>query len=75
MNTYDRRAGELLALAIAEGIDLPMPVDEIIAWEDAGHAIDLVTGEILLNADSVRIAPTVAGEATAFLLELEEVTT
>ena len=52
---------------------MPMPVEEIIAWEDAGHVIDLVTGEILLNADSVRIEPTIIGEATAIVLSTDEV--
>jgi len=73
MSGYDTRAGELMALALAEGIDLPMPAEEIIAWEDAGHVIDLVTGEILLNADSVRIEPTIIGEATAIVLSTDEV--
>lgn len=67
----DTRAGELLALAIAEGIDLPMPVEEIIAWEDAGHVIDLLTGDILLNSADVRIEPTVVGEAWSIVDTLE----
>lgn len=70
MTTYDTRAGELLALAIAEGIDLPMTVDEIIAAEDAGYIVDLLTGEMLVN---VTPWPTVAGEATAMLLDIDEV--
>lgn len=71
MTTYDCRAGELLALAIAEGIDLPMTVDEIIQLEDAGHIVDLLTGDILLNADSVRIEPTIVAEAWSIIDALE----
>lgn len=48
-DNYDTRAGELLALAIAEGIDLPMTVDEIIRWEDAGYVVDLSSGEVWHN--------------------------
>lgn len=66
--TIDTRAGELLALAIAEGIDLPMSVDEIIALEDAGHIVDLLTGEVLT---SVTCTPTVLGETWVVLDELE----
>lgn len=69
-DNYDTRAGELLALAIAEGIDLPMTVDEIIRWEDAGYIVDLVTGEVLSD---VAPWPTAIGEATVIALNADEV--
>jgi len=69
-DNYDTRAGELLALAIAEGIDLPMTVEEIIRWEDAGYIVDLVTGELLSD---VAPWPTVIGEATVVALNADEV--
>lgn len=61
----DVRAFEIVALCEAEGIELPMPVDEILALEDAGHTVDLLTGEVLRNGASWLVEATVIGEATA----------
>lgn len=69
MSDYDSRAGELLALAIAEGIDLPMTVDEIIRLEDAGFIVDLLSGEVL---SSVTAIPTIIGVGTVVAWEQME---
>lgn len=68
MKSYDRRAGELLALAIAEGIDLPMPVDEIVRLEDEGGVVDLASGEVWRN---VKIAAMPALEALVVIDAME----
>ncbi len=47
----DTRVEELEAWAEAEGIDLPLPADEIIALEDEGFVVDLETGQILEDVD------------------------
>ena len=49
----DPRITELLDLAAAEGIDLPLPVEHILDLEDAGHVVDLRTGDIIYDADDV----------------------
>lgn len=66
----DARIGELLALAAAEGLTLPYPPATILRLEDAGHVVDLATGEILLGeGDQVYAWQwTVAGEAWAHLV-------
>lgn len=40
---------ELNQLAQEEGIELPMPAEEIAALEDAGHIVDLETGEVIVD--------------------------
>lgn len=71
MSTYDKRAGELLALAAAEGITLPMSVAEILALEDAGHIVDLRSGVVLIDAAETGIEPTVVAEAWAIVSDTE----
>ena len=63
----DRRIVELLEL----GVPLPMPAADIVALEDAGHVVDLVSGEVLRNGASDRVALTVVGEATCVVLAVE----
>lgn len=47
-----QRVFELQSLSRETGIPLPMPVSEIIKWEDQGHIVDLETGKIQwLQAD------------------------
>jgi hypothetical protein len=48
MNT-DPRITELRTLAESEGLTLPYSPELIIAMEDAGHVINLVTGDIVLG--------------------------
>ena len=49
---------ELKALAQEEGIDLPMPAEEIAALEAEGHVVDLETGEVIVDgADKYMDSP------------------
>lgn len=66
----DARIGELLALAEAEGLTLPYPPAMILRLEDAGHVVDLATGEILLGEGDRAYAWrwTAVGEAWAHLV-------
>lgn len=43
----DNRIAELEAAAGETGIPLPRPAAEIVALEDAGAIVDLVTGEVI----------------------------
>mgnify|MGYP001255408346 FL=1 len=69
----DPRILELLDWAAATGLPLPRPAEEILALEDAGHVVDLATGDILWEeADKPqRMELTVIGEATAVVLALD----
>lgn len=69
----DPRILELLEWEAANGSPLPRPAEEILALEDAGHVVNLATGDILWNhADAPqRIEVTVVGEATAVVLALD----
>lgn len=68
--TMDNRIEELQALAAAEGIELPYPPKIIVALEDAGNVVDLITGDILIGeADTpYRWVWTSYDEAVAHLL-------
>lgn len=68
---YDARIAELLELAGAEGLMLPYPPETIIALEDAGHVVDLLTGAIEVGeADKpYKWQWTPAGEAFAHLVD------
>jgi len=70
----DPRILELLDWQAATGLPLPRPAEEILALEDAGHVVNLATGDILWNeADKPqRIELTVIGEATFVVLALED---
>ncbi len=46
MASYDVRSGELLAWEVETGLSLPLPVGEILAIEDAGGIVDLLSGEV-----------------------------
>ena len=69
----DNRIEELLDLAAAEGIALLYPPEIIVAMEDAGNIVDLITGDILIGeADTpYRWELTPYGEAIAHLLLVE----
>jgi|GEM_PF-6707242 len=69
----DPRILELLDWAAATGLPLPRPAEEILALEDAGHVVDLATGDILWDAadEPQRITVTVIGEATAIVLAMD----
>lgn len=72
--TNDPRTLELLDWEAATGSPLPLPAAQILALEDAGHVVNLATGDILWNeADKPqRIELTVIGEATSVVLALED---
>lgn len=61
----DKRVAELEQLASAEGFTLPMTAEQIIAIEDAGHTVDLLTGEVIANGADVGAWPVVATESEA----------
>lgn len=65
MNTQQQRIAELEAWAAAEGVTLPMAAASIIAMEDAGAVVDLVTGAIVPGCGDQRVRLTVIGEAVA----------
>lgn len=46
MIDFAARIRELIDLAAEEGIDLPMPAEEIVRLEAAGYVVDLETGAI-----------------------------
>ena len=63
MTTHtDPRIRELLELAATEDLILPMDLPQILAIEDAGYALDLVTGNIAWNVDALRMAATAAAQ-------------
>jgi hypothetical protein len=68
----DARIGELLNLAEGEGLTLPYPPELILRLEEAGHVVDLATGEILLGEGdrAYRWQWTPAGEAWAHLVSV-----
>lgn len=41
-----RRRKELLCTAIMDDLNLPVSINSIIDWEDAGYIVNLITGEI-----------------------------
>jgi hypothetical protein len=65
MNSQDPRVQELLDLAHAENITLPMPVDMIVYFENQGKFVDLVTGKVY---DAVIATPTPSAKAVLHLL-------
>lgn len=72
--TNDPRTLELLDWEAATGAPLPLPAAQILALEDAGHVVNLATGDILWNAAA---KPqdwelTAIGEATLVVLALED---
>lgn len=72
MTTTDARIAELLEMAEAEGLTLPLPPETIIRLEDAGHTVDFRTGAVEVGeGDRPYIWNwTPAGEAFAHLVEL-----
>ena len=54
---------ELIELAEAEGITLPLPPETIMRMEKLGHVVDLRTGAVIINGADQRYSLTVIGEA------------
>lgn len=67
----DARIIELVEWAYREGRELPRPAAEIIAIEDAGGVVDLVTGEVIEGGADDRIELTVIGQATAVVMRFD----
>lgn len=63
MNDYDTRAGELLAWSAETGLPLPLPIEEILQIEDAGHVVDLESGGVIVDGGAMLVEGTVIGEA------------
>ncbi len=61
----DVRISELNELAATEGVKLPWPAAVIVALEDQGHVVDLVTGLVIQQGGEQRISLTPMGEAVA----------
>lgn len=69
MSTHERRVQDLLELAAAAGIALPLPVDVIARLEAEGVVVDLVTGAVIVGGADRRYALTPAGEALGVIIE------
>lgn len=65
-----RRCNELVAWSTESGIPLPMSPDMVIAFEDAGGVVDLVTGMITFPS-GVRAAPILDGSAIVDIVAVE----
>lgn len=67
----DQRIAELQALE-ADGVTLPLPVEQIIAIEDAGGMVNLETGKVLWGGTDLPmgLTPTAYGETMAYLMEV-----
>lgn len=65
--TTAQRIADLLLWAAEEGIALPMPASTIIALEDTGAVVDLVTGAVTPGAANHRYSLTPSGEALAII--------
>jgi hypothetical protein len=66
------RIVELLTWSAREGMVLPRPAEEIVALEEAGHVVDLESGDILWDAAEWRYESTVVGEATYHLRQVQD---
>jgi hypothetical protein len=69
--TNDPRTIELLKWENETHTRLAAPVADILALEDAGHVVDLVTGDVLLHGADSRPAATPFGQAVAAALDGE----
>jgi len=67
----DPRIQDLLDWEAATGRPLPMAIARILAFEDLGHTVDLVTGAIIQDGASDQYILTVIGEAEFIATDLE----
>jgi hypothetical protein len=63
---------ELVEFAAREGIELPMPPEDIAEIEAGGGIVDLVTGEVFEDGASWRVQPTIVAEALRVVLDADE---
>lgn len=68
LTKQERAASELLALAAELGVNLPMPIEEIVRLEEQGATVDLLTGEVTPSGADERVTVT---EAALALIESE----
>lgn len=67
----DPRLAELAAWAVEAGRPLPMLAAAIIAQEDRGNLVDLLTGEVLTGGRMGRATPTPTAKAILHLTQGE----
>lgn len=65
MATFEQRVQELRDFERSEGIALPMFPADIVAWEDRGYTVDLLTGAVY---SAVTAQPTPSAVAVLHLL-------
>lgn len=63
--TQAQRIADLLELAEAEGLTLPLPASMIARMEENGAVVDLHTGAVIPGGADVRYRLTTLGEANA----------
>ena len=68
---HRRRCDELNAHAAESGNPLPMTPAVILAFEDAGAVVDLVTG-VISWPNGVRAAPVLEGEVVVDIVAVKE---
>ena len=64
-------AAEITALANQLGVTLPLPIEQILLFEERGATVNLVTGEVNWNGANDRFRVTAAAEAALQQVELE----
>lgn len=69
--TQNSRIAELLTWKAETGKPLPRPVDQIVALEEAGHLVDLASGDILWAGAGDTFTATVIGDAVAVVMGTE----
>lgn len=69
--TQAQRIADLLELAEAEGVTLPLPAATIAKLEETGAVVDLRTGGVMPGGADVRYRLTVLGEANAVVWRKE----
>jgi hypothetical protein len=59
----DPRIQDLIDWEAATGRPLPMDIGRILEFEDQGHTVDLITGQVIQNGASDTFILSVIGEA------------
>lgn len=63
----DERIAELEDQAAEDGITLPMSPEKIVALEDQGHVVDLITGQVIKGGADLFIDSKVFTLVTTFV--------
>lgn len=74
MTAKDPRRLELLDWSAMTRRPLPRPASEIVALEDAGHVVDLQTGDIFWHEAEKpqQVTLTTIGEATLIVMAMDD---